>query len=506
MSGRVINVIVTIAVLSSLMMGSMAFFSEVVSGEVSGDFAYVLVNDGTEVEITRYYGSDENLTIPGSIEGKPVVSIGEDIFSYSSSPVTITIPANLTTIAPGSFLPCGSLTAIYVAEGNGYFAGFDGVLCDYFISHIVRCPRGVTGAVIIPASVGSVDDGAFESCGEITSVTFEGHPSIIGVRAFADCSKLRSIEVPDSVYYLGHEAFYRCSSLVEFDMPDDLTAIEHGTFMECNSLVDIEIPDRVYYINPEAFRHCGSLRSIVINNPQAVVHWHAFSDCVNLTSVSFQGTIISGYAFSNCVKLRSLIISERLTYVGEFAFSSCSSLTTMELPDNVTYVGDNVFQLCSSLTSVRLPSGLTYIPPSTFAWCVSLYNVTIPENVTSIGGLAFSHCYSLRSIVIPSNVTTIGIFAFEKCERLKKITFTGDAPNVTAGWYEGSDPRLTVYRQADAHGFDGSEWQYVNVETMDDGTGSDSNIDFGAMILFCIVGIAGVAIAATVWLSRRGRL
>ena len=55
-----------------------------------GDFTYTAT--ATEVTITGYTGAGGAVTIPSSIEGLPVTSIGTIAFKYNTSLTSVTIP------------------------------------------------------------------------------------------------------------------------------------------------------------------------------------------------------------------------------------------------------------------------------------------------------------------------------------------------------------------------------------------------------------------------------
>ena len=55
------------------------------------------------IEITDYYGSAEELTIPAKIEGLPVTSIGAWTFGYCDSLTGVTIPEGVTSIGACAF-------------------------------------------------------------------------------------------------------------------------------------------------------------------------------------------------------------------------------------------------------------------------------------------------------------------------------------------------------------------------------------------------------------------
>lgn len=115
----------------------------------SGDYKYALLDDGT-VEITKYKGKEEALTIPDILGGKKVTSIGDRAFSFCGSLTFVAIPDSVTSIEncafqycslegvsiPDSvaeigenpFYSCEALKAISVSPENPYFATIDGVL------------------------------------------------------------------------------------------------------------------------------------------------------------------------------------------------------------------------------------------------------------------------------------------------------------------------------------------------------------------------------------------
>ena len=76
------------------------------------------------------------------------------------------------------------------------------------------------GAVTIPSQIdektvislnGGFNNGAFQDCAGITSVTIPNTITIIGQYAFENCTGLKSITIPDSVTKIGDHAFYGCA-------------------------------------------------------------------------------------------------------------------------------------------------------------------------------------------------------------------------------------------------------------------------------------------------------
>ena len=144
-------------------------------------FKYAITNGA--VTITGYTGSGGAGTIPTTIDGLPVTSIGARAFSYCSSFTNLFIPNGITNIGQGAFSYCFSLAS--VAIGNS-----------------------AASNVVI-----SIGDSAFTYCFSLASVTIGNGVGSIGFGAFAYCSSLASVTIGSSVTNIGDGTFAYCSSL-----------------------------------------------------------------------------------------------------------------------------------------------------------------------------------------------------------------------------------------------------------------------------------------------------
>ena len=63
-------------------------------------------------------------------------------------------------------------------------------------------------SVEIPASITTIGENAFKSCGSLTTVTFVENSQLqsIGFSAFVGCKSLTSVTIPNSVTHLGDGA------------------------------------------------------------------------------------------------------------------------------------------------------------------------------------------------------------------------------------------------------------------------------------------------------------
>ena len=352
-----------------------------------------------------------DLTIPSTLGGCPVTSLGNSAFNGCSALTSVVIPEGVTSIGWGAFSGCSSLTSVVIPEGVTV------------IDHYAFSECSALTSVVIPEGVTSIGYCAFAGCSALTSVVIPEGVTSIGGNAFSGCSALTSVVIPEGVTSIGSAAFYGCSSLTSAVIPEGVTSIGWRAFFGCRSLTSVVIPEGVTSIGSGAFSGCSALTSVVIPEGVTSIGGYAFEGCSSLTSVVIpEGlTSIESAAFRSCSSLTSVVIPEGVTSIGSSTFSGCSSLTSVVIPEGVTSIGDAAFYECSSLTSVVIPEGVTSIGGDAFEGCSSLTSVVIPEGVTSIGGYAFRDCSSLTSVVIPESVTTIGDAAFYGCSSLTSV-------------------------------------------------------------------------------------
>ena len=323
-------------------------------------------------------GASGTLIIPGTIEGKPVTSIGEDAFFECEFLTSITIPEGVTSIGDWAFDECYAL-------------------------------RTVT----IPDSVTSIGDLAFYCCENLTSIIIPDSVTSIGEGAFSKCSTLTTIEVgAGNVNYteVNGVLFNTDKTLLHtypadktganYTIPDSVTSIGTSAFRECTSLTNITIPDSVTSIGYAAFRECTNLNSITI--PEGV-------------------TSIGAWAFDDCYALRTVTIPDSVTSIGDGTFDECNRLNSVTIGNGVTSIGDWAFYCCNDLNSITIPQSVTSIGENAFDFCINLTSITIPEGVTSIKEKTFLDCWSLTNIIFLGNAPRLGFQAFHQVPANAKV-------------------------------------------------------------------------------------
>jgi hypothetical protein len=193
------------------------------------------------------------LTIPATIEGNPVTSIGGRAFRGCRFLTKLTIPDSVTSIGEDAFLICTSLTSITIPDGVTSIRRYAFGHCD----NLTR--------VTIPDSVTNLGDGAFGFCRSLTSITIPNGVASIGPNAFSDCESLTKIifEENSKLTSIGVGAFKQCISLTTITIPDGVTSIGTAAFRDCTSLTSVTIPDSVTSIGGRGFQNCESLTKVI---------------------------------------------------------------------------------------------------------------------------------------------------------------------------------------------------------------------------------------------------
>lgn len=92
-------------------------------------------------------------------------------------------------------------------------------------------------------------------------------------------------------------------------------------------------------------------------------------------------------------------------------------------PEFVDSIADGAFSGCEMLKSVVLSDKVTYIPSGTFANCINLESITWGAGLRSIWGKAFENCTALKSIVFADSIEDVSSSAFRGCVNISSITF-----------------------------------------------------------------------------------
>ena len=305
----------------------------------ASDYSLSVLDDGT-AEISDYYGSAKNLTVPSKISGYKITGIGAYAFKDCSSLVTVTIPNTVTSIGRSAFDNCDSLVSITIPNSVKGI-GENAFRFCYELKEIT-----------IPNSVTSIGKRAFEYCNALSKVKISASVTSIGEAAFMFCSNITTIIVdannnkydsrnncnaiietktntllygslntviPDSVTHIGNNAFYSYRDLKTITIPDSVTSIGDGAFFSCDNIVDLTIPDSVKSIGDMAFQYCQGLKTITIPESVTSIGDAVFWGCDNMTAYVYENSYAHKYVVNNNIKYE-LIKSQPDIIIGDVNF------------------------------------------------------------------------------------------------------------------------------------------------------------------------------------------
>ena len=411
--------------------------------------------------ITKYYGSVAAIIVPDTIDGYPVVAIGEGAFRGNKYLTAILIPDCITSIGDYAFADTNLDSLVLPAELNS----------------LGRCilsgNKGVT-EIVIPKTLSSTGssysnliegDGPFAES-NVQKATIEAGMTVIPEHLFHKNSTLTSVEIPDTVTGISRYAFTQ-TSLTSIKIPDTVTRIGESV-LAYTKLTELKLPSNIEYLGrailggnkgvteiviPKTLSSTGSSYSNLIegdgpfaeSNVQkatieagmTVIPEHLFHKNSTLTSVEIPDTVtgISRYAFTQ-TSLTSIKIPDTVTRIGESVLAY-TKLTELKLPSNIEYLGRAILGGNKGVTEIVIPktlsstgssysnliegdgpfaesnvqkatieAGMTVIPEHLFHKNSTLTSVEIPDTVTEISRYAFAQT-GLENIELPSSVTTL---------------------------------------------------------------------------------------------------
>ncbi|HSK68478.1 MAG TPA: leucine-rich repeat protein [Candidatus Limnocylindria bacterium] len=255
-----------------------------------------------------------------------------------------------------------------------------------------RDRRGIT-SVTVPSGVQGIGDSAFRGCTALATLNLPGSLAGIGPYAFYGCGSMRTLTLPTGLQSIGAWAFSAAGSLSSVSLPGTLTTLGECAFYACPSLLTVRIPGSVARISAQAFAECHSLSSVTILAGVTRIGDSAFEGCGSLQSVSIPGSVavIEADAFYRCASLGRAAFPSGVTAIGARAFAGCISISSVSIPGTVSSIGESAFEGCYTISSVNIPQGVASIGARAFFGCRYMYNVTIAASVTSIGPDAFTN-------------------------------------------------------------------------------------------------------------------
>lgn len=252
-----------------------------------GDGTRDTINGTNEPIPSHTYTSDFrtlSVVLQGSITGIGLNNESLPFFTFPQTTFTtleIDRQSGLSTIGNKCFYQCTGLTGALVLPssvvtiGNSAFEG----------SGITSLEWGVETKHIAAINLG---DSIFKNCAKLTTVTI--HQSIVSlpIEAFANCAVLGTVSIY-GVNRLGNSCFSKCTSLKNFNK-----AAETGGETIINLFGVSTLGTRSFFL-------CKGLENVEMPNATGQIGAYCFAGCYNLSSIEIPTGVISlGEGCFNC--------------------------------------------------------------------------------------------------------------------------------------------------------------------------------------------------------------
>lgn len=348
-----------------------------------------------------YVGSaNDNLSgsvkIPSevTIEGRKYNVVGINSFQGCKRMTSIVIPASVMTIGrEGVFSGCDSLESIVIDKSNKFLDSRDD--CNAIILTEQNIVVAGCKKTVIPDSVISIYDLAFQDCHGLETLFIPSNILSIGEDAFEGCTGLKSIIVsknnkkydsrldcnaiietesntlivgctntiiPSDVSVIGSNAFAK-TSIPSIEIPEGVSVIGFQSFYGCSHLKQIRLPDSLQFIDDSAFGHSGII-SIHIPPCVTEIENSAFIGCQDLQYIEVDSNNPVYDSRDNC---NAIIKSDSHKLI-------CGCKNTI-IPQSVIAIGENAFAENMEIESITIPSGVQEIEPHAFWECKNLNNI-----------------------------------------------------------------------------------------------------------------------------------
>lgn len=336
----------------------------------ASDFEYSVYSDESGNTIAQITGLSEQgkakseLSIPNTIEGGTVQSIGNGVFGNCGFE-SIAIPETVSQIGEYAFSGCTELKTVTFACGS---------VLKSVGGHAFKGCRSLEN-IVLPDSVEYVEFFAFEGCNALRSVyipenlgnIFAGFAGAAGITEYTVSGQNEYLRAVDGVVYSADGrklcAYPNGRAVAEFTVPDGVATIDSYAFYGNANLTAVDL-NNVTRLEQCAFYGCGNLSDIRSDKLDQVIldsldgtkwvadnaQFAAVGNVLYRCAGGEQNVDVSGFfsiaegAFAGNSDVVTVTADIRLRNIGDGAFEGCSSLQTVYLNGSyITYAGTDIF-------------------------------------------------------------------------------------------------------------------------------------------------------------------
>ena len=292
-------------------------------------------NAASSYYVKEYIGTGGAVTIPATVNGKPVTKINTEVFCERSDVTSVTLQEGLQYI------------------GNKAFYG-----------------TGIT-SLSLPGSITGLGDEAFAACPSLASISFGSGSTGVNSTTFNKLPNLASITV--------------AAGNTSLKAIDDVLLSASGKYLyvcapKGATKGDYTVPSGVEYVYTNAFAYCNQLTGITFPSSMVSSHDDLFIGCDNLRYVDYsqcteweQGGLFSDPGIT---VNRNPTAVERLNIFKSFPFAGLSAQTIIYLPADRRHDanGEKNVVIGNTGTDLVLTDGWDFDPKVAFSFPAVSYD------------------------------------------------------------------------------------------------------------------------------------
>ena len=390
---------------------------------IEGDTGDWRVSDDGHM-LCAYLGSDTDVIIPNSINGKRITSIYNQpaiadmtdsttyaevsLFGGRTDINSFVIPEGIEALGPCAFAECKADCELDLPGTLKYIGNYAFMDCE-----------NLTGSVDLSSVTMLQQNGGwqFANCSSLDGTLTLSGVEVIPKYAFYNCGNLTGgINIPSGVKRIEKFAFSGTgkASFTALTMPDSLEWIGKAAFQYQSKIAnELILPEGLKHIGDAAFNHCGSIPNTVLTIPSTLESiggdatdantgygCHVFYDAFKSVS---RFEVAGGNDFFKAID--GVLYSKDGTRLVVYPYAKTDSAFTV--PEGVTQIDEMAFGY-SKFTTLTLPD--SYVLSETVP-------ENVPNNMANTLAAAMYHYNNLNTVLVKPtnpNYTSVGGILYSK--------------------------------------------------------------------------------------------
>lgn len=356
----------------------------------------IIPNGVTSIGDYSFVGCSSLINV--SISDK-VLGIGKGAFAFCKALTGITISEGVRSIGERAFYNCAAIKNITIPDSVRTI----GSCAFYGCKSLAEIDMGIC--------ISEIGERAFEECVclkkvnitdviawcKISFTSYSSNPLYYSHKLYLNNELLTELIIPETVTSISNFAFNYCVNLNYLSLPDSVTRIGEESFYAC-AIKDIYIPQNVDYIGANAFA-CYDYKNPNANDPYNVdIANSVYNSSIEFITVDENNATFDSRENCNAIVktenneiilgCKNTMVPDSISLIGAYSFSSCKDIDNIIIPSSVQYIGERAFDGCSNLTKI-------YYSSEEDSWnCIEKGQEAIPLTAEIIFGFQSAHCHN----------------------------------------------------------------------------------------------------------------